>query len=92
MSNGGKASENGGATAGADAYRYKIAVGDGNAVNVGIANGTYSGAGLGSTNAAWTSVSVAEITVGTNASTITLSNMENGFAIWVYGVCLVKLS
>jgi hypothetical protein len=92
MNHGGVASENGGAAKGDDAYRFKIAVGDGQFVNVGLADKTYSDAGLGSTDAAWTTVALAEITVDATAQTVTLKNMKNGFAMWIYGLRLVKIA
>ena len=75
-------------------YRYKITVDSGTAVNVGgnTAADTYSAYGLSYASRAVTNKPVARITVANGAASLTLHNMENGYAIWVYGMRLVAVA
>ena len=90
VAHGDSAGNNGNAEANADAYRYKITVGE-TTVNVGLADTKYETAGITSAGG-WTSVAVATITIPAEATTLTLANQNNGYAIWVYGLRLVQIA
>ena len=84
---GGSASDNGNSRD----YRYKIKVDNGDYVNVGNITDRYSDFGLTNLTVRWTNQSVARVTVSANAESITLHSLNNGYAIWVYGLRLVRV-
>lgn len=98
VANGDTASNNG-ATAELQAeYKYKVAVGTGaegeelNFINLGNDTDTYAATGLAENAANWTNKALATIPLNSSAATLTIKNMNNGYALWVFGVRLVKVS
>ena len=75
-------------------YRYKIQIDESEQyINVGNDTERYSDFGLSSSANNWTTKAVATITITeSGATTITLHNMNNGYAIWVFGMRLVKVA
>ncbi|MCF0112586.1 MAG: hypothetical protein HUJ60_01240 [Bacilli bacterium] len=71
-------------------WRYNIKVDDGDAENI-ASEKKYSECGLNENTPAWTTVAMAKIMIGEGASTITLHNNNNGYAIWIYAVRLVRI-
>ena len=88
MPDGGSAGDNGNSRD----YRYKIKVDNGDYVNVGNITDRYSDFGLTNLTVRWTNQSVARVTVSANAESITLHSLNNGYAIWVYGLRLVRVN
>ena len=79
-------------------YKVKVDVGEteGEFVAVGSADDTaldqYSDVGLSDSATAWTTKALARITVPEGATKLTLHNMNNGYAIWVFGVRVLKVA
>ena len=71
-------------------YRYQVCVDDGEFVNVGKAATQYKALGI-TTTEGW-SDALCNVEVADGAATITLKNNENGYAIWVFGMRLVKIA
>ena len=87
--------QNGGASAGDIAYRYNIAAGADadsyrTAVDVGVADTTYTDSGIDNTAPKWTNVPVAVIVVEDGDTVLKLHGNNNGYAIFVFGLRLVK--
>lgn len=88
VANGGSASDNGNSTD----YKYKVKVGDGEYTPIGNDVDNYAATGLNENTPAWTNKAMARITVPAGATSLTIHNMNNGYAIWVYGARLVKVA
>ena len=79
-------------------YKVKVDVGEteGEFVALGSADDTaldqYSDVGLSDSATAWTTKALARITVPEGATKLTLHNMNNGYAIWVFGVRVLKVA
>lgn len=86
---GGQVSENGGVE-GSKLYRFVINVDEEEAINVGHETEKYSDFGL-STKRAWTTKPVANLEIGSGASTLTLKNNKNGYSMYIFGLRLVKV-
>ena len=87
--NGDSASNNGG---GSRDYRYKVKIDSGDYVHLGNDTERYSDFGINNTATNWSSRVVAQVTVSNGAATITLHNMQNGYAVWVFGLRLVRVT
>ena len=91
---GDSASNNGNSTD----FRYKVKVDGGEYVNLGSATDEeldqFSDFGLEDTTGAakWTTKPVARITVAEGATSITIHNMNNGYAIWIFAARLMKVA
>ena len=92
IANGDRASNNGSTAELQGEHRYKIKVDDGTYTNIGEVTAKYSDYGWEEDNGAcnWSNKPVATITVAAGATSITVHNMNNGYAIWVFGLRLVK--
>ena len=92
IANGDRASNNGSTAELQGEHRYKIKVDDGTFTNIGEVTAKYSDYGWEEDNGAcnWSNKPVAKITVAAGATSITVHNMNNGYAIWVFGLRLVK--
>ena len=73
------------------AARYNFKINNGTAVDC-ICEQTYANSGLvGSQDGGWTKVAMAEIMIGDDATSFTMTNSNNGYAIWVYAIRLVRI-
>ena len=73
------------------AARYNFKVDDNTAVDC-ICDQTYEASGLkGQEGGGWTNVAMAKIMIGEGVSTFTMTNVNNGYSIWVYALRLVRV-
>ncbi|MCR5693241.1 MAG: hypothetical protein K6G74_04705 [Bacilli bacterium] len=91
IAKGDKASNNGGTAELQSDYKYKVKVDNGAYENLGNAEDNYAATGINETTKAWTTKALANIMINEGAETLTIHNMNNGYAIWVYAVRLVRV-
>ena len=73
------------------AARYNFMVNDNPAVDC-LCEKTYEESGLkGAEGGGWTNVAMAKIMVPDNAEEFTMTNVNNGYSIWVYALRLVRV-
>ena len=93
--NGDSASNNG---SGSTDFRYKVKIDDAVDYLADFGSATdseldqYSDFGLSNAARAWTTKPVARITIAAGATSITIHNMNNGYAIWIYGMRLMSVA
>ena len=94
IANGDRASNNGSTAELQAEHRYKIKVDDGTYVNLGSTTAKYSDYGFEEDNGAcnWSNAPLAQIVVANGATSITVHNMNNGYAIWVFALRLVRVT
>lgn len=73
------------------AARYNFKVDAGDAVDC-ICDKTYEASGLkGAEGGGWTNVAMAKVMIGDGAASFTMTNVNNGYSIWVYALRLVRV-
>ena len=73
------------------AARYNFKVNDGEAVDC-ICDKTYEESGLkGAEGGGWTNVAMAKVMIPEGAEEFTMTNVNNGYSIWVYALRLVRV-
>ncbi len=73
------------------AARYNFKVDAGDAVDC-ICDKTYEESGLtGAEGGGWTNVAMAKVMVPEGSATFTMTNVNNGYSIWIYGLRLVRV-
>ena len=73
------------------AARYNFKVNDNTAVDC-ICEKTYEESGLkGAEGGGWTNVAMAKVMVPEGAEEFTMTNVDNGYSIWVYALRLVRV-
>lgn len=73
-------------------YKYKVKIDSGEYTNLGDATNNYASYGIQENKAGWTNKALARIEIGADAATLTIHNMNNGYALWVLGVRLIKVA
>ena len=91
IAKGGRATDNGSTAELQSDYKYKVKVDDGAYENLGNLEDNYAATGLNESSKAWTNKALATIMINEGAETLTVHNMNNGYAIWVYAVRLVRI-
>ncbi len=91
IAKGDRASNNGSTAELQSDYKYKVKVDDGAYENLGNDQDNYAATGINETSKAWTNKALATIMINEGAETLTVHNMNNGYAIWVYAVRLVRI-
>ena len=92
IANGDKATNNGSTAELQGEHRYKIKVDNGDYSLVGAIDAKYSDYGYDTDNCNWSNKPVAQIVVAEGSTSVTLHNMNNGYAIWVYGLRLAAVA
>ena len=90
VAKGGSVNDNGGTT-GSTEYKYKLKIDSGSYVNLGNDEDNYAATGINENTKAWTNKALATVMISGDATSLTIHNMNNGYAIWVYSVRLVKV-
>lgn len=73
------------------AARYNFKVDAGDAVDC-ICDKTYEASGLkGAEGGGWTNVAMAKVMIGDGAASFTMTNVNNGYSIWVFALRLVRV-
>ena len=91
IANGDKASNNGNTAALQADYKYKVKIDSGEYVNLGNDTDNYAAVGLAEDAKHWTNKALATVMISGDATSLTVHNMDNGYALWVYGVRLVRV-
>ena len=73
-------------------YKYKVKIGTHDYQNLGNATDNYAAYGIKENVAGWTTKSLATVTIAAEDTTLEIHNMNNGYALWVLGVRLVKVA
>ena len=73
------------------AARYKVGIDSAETVDL-ASNDTYADCGLaGDANGGWTKASMAKVMIPEGAAEFTMTSNDNGYAIWVFAVRLVRV-
>ena len=92
IANGDDANKNGSTAELQSDYRYKIKVDSGDYIHIGDNINRYSDFGINNSAVNWSNRPVAQIAVSNVTTSITLHSMNNGYAIWVFGLRLVRVT
>lgn len=91
IANGDQAGNNGSTAALQGDYKYKVKIDSGEYVNLGNDTDNYAAVGLAEDAKHWTNKALATVMISGDATSLTVHNMNNGYALWVYGVRLVRV-
>ena len=92
IANGDRASNNGSTAEQQADYRYKVKIDNGEYTPIANDTERYSDFGMSSAAAAWTNKPVAVLTIAEGAASLTISNMNNGYSIWIYAARLLPVA
>ena len=92
IANGDRASNNGSTAEQQADYRYKVKIDNGEYTPIANDTERYSDFGMSAAAAAWTSKPVAVLTIAEGAASLTISNMNNGYSIWIYAARLLPVA